>query len=515
MSFLYELRANSAPHRKTLALVIAVAGTALALASLIAQNPWLAIGIELVMLMALAILAWPDVTTLAVIFIIYTNASDVAVTFYGVPYLLGASVPVALVVPLAAYLVFRRQKLIITPALPLIFFFLVIQILGALFSKDIGLAMNGLIRFLAEGVVLYLLITNVVRTPETLRRVIWILLLAGALMGALSFYQQLTHTYDNNYWGFAQPSEAAFRTGAENLYGDVTQVRLAGPIGEQNRFAQIMLMLIPVGLFRLWSERSLVMRGLAAAATVFIALGVAMAFSRGAVIGFVAMLLVMVFMRYIKLYQLVLTLLGIVLLLAAVPEYSTRALRLQGLVGLVSEGGGTGETAADGSLENRANEVIAALLAFQDHPLIGVGPDMFRYHYQEYTDLAGFKTAVGTRQAHNLYAGIAANNGALGLFCFFAILFVTFHDLARTRRRWNVQRPELAHMAVGFLLAIVTYLGTGMGLHFAFIRFFWLMLALANVASYVADAQAFPAADATRSGEMAALPEAASVPASR
>lgn len=513
MSFLNEVRTNSAPR---LARVIAVAGTALALASLTGQNPWLAIGIELVTLLALATLAWPEVATLAVVFLVYTNALDVAVTFHGVPYLVGASVPALLIFPLATYLVFRRQKLIITPVLPLVFLFLVVQILGTLFSMDIGLAMNGLIRFLLEGVALYLLITNVVRTPETLRRVIWILLLAGALIGGLSFYQQITHTFNNNYWGFAQVSQAAFRTGAANLYGDVYQARLAGPIGEQNRFAQIMLMLIPLGLFRLWGERSLVMRGLAAAATAFTALGLATAFSRGTVIGFAAILLVMVFMRYINLYQLILILLGVVLLLAAVPEFTTRALRLQGLVGLVSEGGGTGATAADNSLQGRANEVIAALLAFQDHPLIGVGPGMFHYHYQEYADRAGFMIAPGTtRQAHNLYAGIAADNGALGLLCFFGLLFVTFRDLVRTRRRWKVQRPELANMATGFLLAIVTYLATGVAIHFAFIRYFWLMLALANVASQVANAQALSTADATGPGRVTVLPETALVPAAR
>jgi O-antigen ligase len=257
------------------------------------------------------------------------------------------------------------------------------------------------------------------------------------------------------------------------------------------------------------------MRGLAAVATAFIALGLSVAFSRGAVVGFVAMLLVMVFMRYIKLYQLILILLGVVLLLAAVPEYATRALRLQGLVGLVSEGGGTGATAADSSLEGRANEVVAAWLAFQDHPVIGVGPGMFRHYYQEYTDRAGFKSVTGTRQAHNLYVGIAADNGALGLLCFFGILLMTFRDLMRTRRLWKVQRPELANIATGFLLAIVTYLGTGVALHFAFIRYFWLMLALANVASQVANAQALPTPDVTGPGRVKVLPEAALVRASR
>ena len=55
---------------------------------------------------------------------------------------------------------------------------------------------------------------------------------------------------------------AAFKTGEEALHGNVMQRRLAGPLGEQNRYAQIMLMLVPLGLFRFWGERSIALRQL-------------------------------------------------------------------------------------------------------------------------------------------------------------------------------------------------------------------------------------------------------------
>ena len=38
----------------------------------------------------------------------------------------------------------------------------------------------------------------------------------------------------------------------------------------------------------------------------------------------------------------------------------------------------------------------------------------------------------------------------------------------------------------GFFLAIVAYLGTGFFLHFAYIRFFWLIVALASAAVHIA-----------------------------
>ena len=44
-------------------------------------------------------------------------------------------------------------------------------------------------------------------------------------------------------------------------------------------------------------------------------------------------------------------------------------------------------------------------------------------------------------------------------------------------------------MATAYMLALVTYLTTGLFLHFAFIRYFWLFVALAASVMYIADRQ--------------------------
>jgi putative inorganic carbon (hco3(-)) transporter len=467
-------------------LLLGVIGMALALGIMAPRQPVLAIGAEIIVLLALGILAKPDVATVAVLAILYTNAAVVAVRFHGLPYFFGSMVPVLLVIPLASYLIFQRQRLIINPALPLIFLFMVIQVAGTLLSENIGTSTSDLTNFMVEGIGLYFLLTNVIRTPAMLRRAIWVLLIAGMFMGFLSFYQQITQTYSNNYWGFAQMSNAAFGTGGENIYGKVLQKRLAGPLGDQNRYAQIMLMLVPLGFFRFLGERSRWLRILAAVATAFCALGVALTFSRGAAVAFGLVILIMTFMRYIKPWQLVMLLLAVVLLFVVVPEYRTRLTSLQGLSSLVAEdGSGAGAASADGSILSRATEGLAALLVFIDHPVVGVGPGMFRYYYQNYADYVGLRVLAADRQAHNLYLGIMAETGTLGIICFLLIVYVTLRNLERTRKRWAQSRPELANMATAFMLAIITYMASGLFLHFAYIRYFWLMMALAGAASYI------------------------------
>lgn len=465
-------------------LLIGVLGAAFALGALATRQPLLGVVGEIAVLLVLAILTRPDIATLTVLAVIYTNAAVVAVRYHGVPYGIGAAVPALLIIPLASILIFRRQRLIVTPVMPLLFLFLMVQVIGTLFAEYVGIATSALTTYMIEGVGLYFLITNVIRTPEQLRRAIWVLLFSGTFLGALSLYQQVTHTYHNNYWGFAQMSNGVFGTGGETINGAVMQNRLAGPLGDQNYYAQVMLMLVPIGLFQLWTERSTLMRALALATTSFCAIGVVLTFSRGAAVGFALMIVIMAFMRYIKPFQLLIVLLGIVLLLQAFPEYGTRLTSLERLSGVTNQDS-AGIAEADSSTQSRTTEMLAAGLVFIDHPIIGVGPGLFKFYYPDYAELIGLRTHAGARAAHDLYLEMGAENGVLGLTCFLAIVFVTLYNLARTRKRFVQERPAFANMATGFMLAIVTFLTTSLFLSLAYERYFWLILALGGVMSHL------------------------------
>ena len=71
----------------------------------------------------------------------------------------------------------------------------------------------------------------------------------------------------------------------------------------------------------------------------------------------------------------------------------------------------------------------------------------------------------------------------MGLLCFLLLVGVVMRDLVRVRRRYRHTDPERAVVAGGFLLALSAYLISGVFLHLAFQRYFWLLLALAACAS--------------------------------
>jgi putative inorganic carbon (hco3(-)) transporter len=431
---------------------------------------------------ALAIAIRPDTATLVVIAILYSNAAAIAVQRYDVPYFAGAAFPLLLVVPFAYHIVIRRQPIVIAVGLPWMLGFFIVMILGTVagMAADPDKALESLVTFVVEGLLIYFVVTNVVRSLGDLHKAVWTLLLVGGVIGALSIHQQATGSFDNDYGGFSKVSAATIDTGSPV---DEGQPRLAGPIGEKNRYAQVMVVLIPLALLLAWTTKRRLLRILAVVAAALIASGAVLTYSRGAALGFAITIVLMTFFRYIRPSQLVALAIGIAALFTIQPTYLERLLTIEAL------GGATGNAGAalveDDSFRKRANETIAALLVFADHPLLGVGRGLFPAYYGDYADEVGLINDRDARQAHNLYAGMAAETGLPGLIFFTGIFGSTLYALARVRRRTSEIAPEHAAMATAFFLAVVAYLTTGMFLHLAYERYLWILLALAASAVYV------------------------------
>ena len=482
--------------KQLVVICIALAG-AITLGVLVTKELSLAIGVLIGILGFLALLKWPDAATILVIFYIYTNVGPVAMKFYGVPSYIAMGFSVLLTIPLIWYLLLRREKLVITPVFQWLLVLSAIYTLGAVFSSDITLASRKLIDFFFEGILLYFFLTNVIRTPLMLKRVVWTLLISGALIGGLALYQQVTQTFDNEYGGFAQTQiDSSFGTGVEALQGEVEQPRLSGSIGEKNRFAQNMLMLVPLGLFQLWIYRSTGARILALLCTGLIIVGGALAFSRGAAVGFILLIVIMAFLRYIKFYQLILLALGAYLVLWMFPQYGDRIATLSVFTDVSSDNSAP-LTGADGAIRGRGTDILASLAIFGDYPLIGVGPGMVQYYTQEYSRDLGLRYLQDDKEAHSLFPGIAAESGILGLICFIVILYIVLRDLMRARKQWLVSHPDWSYLATAFFQVLISYIVTGLFLHMSYMRFFYLMLALAVVASSFKDAEAQVETEAT------------------
>jgi O-antigen ligase len=111
---------------------------------------------------------------------------------------------------------------------------------------------------------------------------------------------------------------------------------------------------------------------------------------------------------------------------------------------------------------------------------------MFPFFYEEYAQVVGILIRNDAeRQAHNLYLGVGAEIGILGLVVFLIIAFLTMRMLLAARRASLVRRPDLERLTTPYLLSLFTYYVTGMFLHLSFARFYWLILAVAGAAAII------------------------------
>jgi len=487
----------------------AAALAAATLGAAIGRQPLIALALVFVGAMALSLVAWPDLATLMVVFVTYLNVAAVGIKYHGAPLALGLVIPLLLLVPVA-YNVLQNRPLIVNSGFALMLAFLLVEIVSTIGSRDIYTGWEKIKTFAFEGVVIYFLLVNAIRTPATLRRAIWVLLGSGAMLGAVTLLQHVTRNYAKPYGGFAQ-------VGRDYFTGQATEPRLAGPLGDPNYYAQIMLVLVALGLMMMWSERSKLLKVLALAAAALAAIAVALTTSRGAAVAFLVVLVLMTFLRYMSLRQLALVVPGIVVLVMAIPSYRDRVATLVHLTGPAEVS--RDESGADESVRSRSTEMMAALLVFTDHPIVGVGPDQFPLYYQEYAGRVGGelhdrkrfgadKGAEPQREAHNMFLSIGADVGLAGLGVFLALVWVTIRDLVRARRLWLGRDPMLANVATGFLLAIVAYLVSGLFLTLAFERYFWLLLALGGAtAAIAARAASEPAPDGSEDAAEAYRPQ--------
>jgi O-antigen ligase len=437
------------------------------------------------------LLAWPEAGMVLGIFLLYSGVPAVLVNDQGLPAVAALGVPLMLAIPLASRLA-GRQGLVINTGLRWLFVLVVVQIAVTMAAKHQQEAQAKLVTFLVEGVVVYLLVVNIVRTPASLRRAIWAMIGAGAFLASVAILQQLSGHADQRFAGFAQLDSAYF-AGTSDVF------RAQGPIADANYFAQILLPVAALSLAAIWRGRTPRERLLARAAVAVSVTAIAFTYSRGGALALFGILAGLAFFRYLRPVHMA----GIVVLLALVllfvPGYSDRLGTLAGVARSTEVSNAS--SSDDLSAASRATENKAALLVFRDHPLLGVGQGGFPLFYQQYAQRVGGEIHTRNpsrlrrtdiqaglppeREAHNFFLSIGADMGIAGLLAYCTIIVVTLHQLLRARRRWLVVRPDLEGLATGMLLAVTGYLMAGVFLSLAYERYFWLLLGLAGAAGQV------------------------------
>jgi len=436
----------------------------------------------------------PELATLAAVFLLYTNIPVLA-TRYGLPKAAAAASMLLLAVPLLHHVIGRREALRIDRTFRLMLVYLAILLVSSLGVRAPGVAAGYIGTFLMEGLALYLLIVNVVRSVSALRRVIWVLLLAGSLLGALTIYQEATGSFHQQFGGLAFRNDASLtlqQAAADpEAVEDMRSVaptknpRAGGPVGETNRFAQILLVLLPLGVWLYRTAPTRLLQSCAAAAGLLMLGGIIFSDSRGAFVALILTATVAVRMKWFSLRNVLTSAIALVLVVPLVaPHYVERVVSIATAVDLARDVNSANEV--DGATRGRVTEMLAAWQAFLDHPVLGVGPGqyfpVYSVQYQNKDVRLKFRDLQTPRRAHSLYLEMAADVGIVGTAVFLLMFMGLMRALLHASRQVAAGTSDAADLAAALFLSLVAYAGTALFLHLAYVRYFWLLIALSSAA---------------------------------
>lgn len=416
-------------------------------------------------------IGWLEWGLLLLVFLVYTRFSDVLIHSHGLP---SITQPLVILLLLAIFLQkqWRRSKKKgihpkwLAPTILLVTYGIV-RSLSLFYAAEFEPAQEALSDYLKDSIIAVIIVI-LLQTGATLRRVIWALLAAGIFLGTISVIQYLTGAFHYSFLGFGKAQ-------VQHIIGQTEDFRIGGPLGEPNFYAQILLPLIALAFERMWNERALFKRFLAGWALVACTLAVVFTFSRGALVGLLAMGGITVLLRRPSPQELFGGLLIMVLLLPMVPgRYLDRAITLIDVLP-----GANSDPRSEVSFRGRTSELIVGWQMFVDHPLLGVGLNNYPVHYQDYSRRVGLETRREARAPHSLYLEVMSELGILGIAAFSALLGSLFMGIYRTRKRlWRLGLREYSRLSTAIGIGLIGYLTAGIFLHAAYPRFLWVLVGI-------------------------------------
>lgn len=315
---------------------------------------------------------------------------------------------------------------------------------------------------LAKDVVIIFCVVFSLRRLQDWNTAIFLVVLTVSALSLLGLLQVATGNFNETFLGFAS-------LGADN--------RLGGPINEPNMWGQVLVGVIPFAIFGFMQETS--MRKWAYGVCLVILLAELLnTYSRGAYLALIfgLILIFVVYTRFNPIVAFSATAL-IIFLLPFLPAQYTERLQTISFLAPTSSNG----VYQEDSFRGRFSEIQTGLLMFQYHPILGVGAANYPVNYQDYTQIIGLEVRSEDREAHSLYVETLAETGILGALTFGGILFFALQALSRIKE--DVKRSLYHQKWIAWVSAmqvsLMTYLFAALFLHGAYIRFLWILLAMA------------------------------------
>jgi len=436
-------------------------------------------GVALIAAAALAIviiIRRPAVGLILVTALLYLNASEVLVREHGWPSFLQLLAVPLLLAAWADRDTPPLRDVLRLPLTRLLALYTLVLLVSSVIARDQRLADDRFIEHV-KMLVMFVTVVALASTPRRLAILAWTAVAAGTLLSTIGVFQAVTGGFGNEFFGLGRIKYA-------HIYGSVFEPRIAGPLGDPNFFAQILLVLVPVALALARWESAAWRRLLGYAAAGILVAGTVFTYSRGGALALACVGLLSLVDRKHRWRDLGVGLLALALVALLLPDnFMRRVTTLEQLIGPSEQ-----TLRPDSSFEKRKLLVSAAWRMFLDHPVAGVGAGNYTTRFEQYADEVGsaardYDDPAERHYPHSLYLEIGAETGLIGTIVFGAICALAFTRLVRARGAFRLAGEDLAAgHSRGFAIALVGYLLSSVFLHGHFLRYLWLLFAVAAAA---------------------------------
>ncbi len=421
--------------------------------------------------LAVVIFVYPETGAYVLALTIFTNVSSV-VTDRGYPGINKPLVILVFVSVLAQRLLKQKPLFQFKREEGWMIAYAIALFLSIFVARDLNVAFSLFIDY-AKDFIIILTIIYAIETKEAWRRTLWMALGATTFLASLTAYQVITRQFTNEFFGFA-----LVELGVEGY--DVFEGRITGPFADPNFYGQILVAAFAIALYRALDERKFWWRLAAVGSTIVILFSAMNTFSRGAFLALAVIGGLTIWERKVKPQMAIGIGLATVLGLFLMPAGYVERLDTFSLI----TSGNTRSLTSENSFRGRASEAVSGMYMFAEHPILGVGAGNYIINYQRYAQKIGLEQRAEARRAHSLYVEIAAETGLFGVIAFAGIFIALMKNLNKSWAKIKAvgNDPHWLAWVASIQIGIISYLVTSIFLHNSYIRFLWLLVALAIAA---------------------------------
>lgn len=349
----------------------------------------------------------------------------------------------------------------------LILYFIVVAA-SFLVASDQERARAAILGFTKDIIIIYCIVFALRHFAEW-KQTIWLIIITCAVLTALSTYQFATNNHEQTFFEFASIT-------VSRVTGDAPIPRAGGPVNAPNIWAQILVAVSMLLIFRILQEKRLFVRLAGVLMLGMILYTVLNTYSRAAFLVLVIdlILILLILKRQVNPFAAFAGLAILFMMFQWLPAPYQE--RINSLLFFTSDNG----IYQDSSFRGRSSEMLTGLAMFSSHPVLGVGTANYRPNYQQYTQLIGLEFRAEARDPHSLYVQVLAETGILGALAFLGLIYTLLDALNKACLAIE-NTPRLLEWLPwmnAIRMAIISYLLTSFFMHDAYFRYFWILVAM-------------------------------------